>query len=187
MHCTTHEVIRYFQQWLNVKSTCERIYELRTMQAMWERLVILIILSYSRRHDSLISSASSTYTRQYPVHIHCSGNYLKYREKLIYISFKAGHNTDQSTFLLKQTASYFVTHGSSVHVVFLAVIAWLESMTRLDSSQIFFWLDASHVEKDGDSTRLESRFSQNDSTRVTINDSRLESESFLQNLRASDR
>jgi len=30
--------------------------------------------------------------------------------------------------------------------------------------------------------RLESRFSQNDSTRVTINDSRLESESFLQNL-----
>ena len=35
--------------------------------------------------------------------------------------------------------------------------------------------------------RLESRFSQNDSTRVTINDSRLESESFLQNLWASDR
>jgi len=32
--------------------------------------------------------------------------------------FKAGHSTDQSTFLLKQTASYFVTHGSSVHTVF---------------------------------------------------------------------
>jgi len=34
--------------------------------------------------------------------------------------FKAGHSTDQCrpTFLLKQTASYFVTHGSSVHVVF---------------------------------------------------------------------
>jgi len=31
-------------------------------------------------------------------------------------------------------------------------------------------------------TRLESRFSQNDSTRVTVSDSRLESESFLQNL-----
>jgi len=33
--------------------------------------------------------------------------------------FKAGHSTDQYTFLLKQTASYFVTHGSSVHAVFL--------------------------------------------------------------------
>jgi len=32
--------------------------------------------------------------------------------------FKAGHNTDQCTYLLKQTASYFVTYGSSVHVVF---------------------------------------------------------------------
>jgi len=33
--------------------------------------------------------------------------------------FKAGHSTDQCTFLLKQTASYFITHGSSVHAVFL--------------------------------------------------------------------
>jgi len=33
--------------------------------------------------------------------------------------FKAGHSTDQCTFLLKQTASYFVTHGSSLYVVFL--------------------------------------------------------------------
>ena len=35
--------------------------------------------------------------------------------------FKAGHthSTDQYTFLLKQTASYFVTYGSSVHAVFL--------------------------------------------------------------------
>jgi len=33
--------------------------------------------------------------------------------------FMAGHSTDQCTFLLKQTASYFVTHGSSVHAVFL--------------------------------------------------------------------
>ena len=33
--------------------------------------------------------------------------------------FKAGHSTDQCTFFFKQTASYFVTHGSSVHAVFL--------------------------------------------------------------------
>jgi len=33
--------------------------------------------------------------------------------------FKAGHSPDQCTFLLKQSASYFVTHGSSVHAVFL--------------------------------------------------------------------
>ena len=32
--------------------------------------------------------------------------------------FKAGHSTDQCTFFLKQTASYFVNHGSSVHAVF---------------------------------------------------------------------
>ena len=34
-------------------------------------------------------------------------------------SFKAGHSTYQCIFLLKHTASYFVTHGSSVHAVFL--------------------------------------------------------------------
>jgi len=33
--------------------------------------------------------------------------------------FKVGHSTDQCTFLLKQTASYFVTHGSSVHASLL--------------------------------------------------------------------
>jgi len=33
--------------------------------------------------------------------------------------FKAGHSTDQCTFFLKQTASCFVTHGSSVRAVFL--------------------------------------------------------------------
>jgi len=33
--------------------------------------------------------------------------------------FKAGHSTDQCTFLLKQTASYVVTYGSSVHAIFL--------------------------------------------------------------------
>jgi len=36
-----------------------------------------------------------------------------------HFGFKAGHSTDQCTFLLKQTASYFVTHSSSVHAVFL--------------------------------------------------------------------
>jgi len=29
----------------------------------------------------------------------------------IQFDFKAGHSTDQCTFKLKQTASYFVTHG----------------------------------------------------------------------------
>jgi len=60
-----------------------------------------------------------------------------------------------------------------------------DSVTRVnDSSHDFWWLelDSSHVENDCDSTQLESRFSQNDSTRVTVNDSRLESESFLQKL-----
>jgi len=33
--------------------------------------------------------------------------------------FEAGHSTDQCTCLSKQTASYFVTHGSPVHAVFL--------------------------------------------------------------------
>jgi len=51
---------------------------------------------------------------------------------------------------------------------------WLESITRLES-QILVTL-----------TRLESHFSQNDSARVTINVSRLESQSFLQNLSAPD-
>jgi len=69
-----------------------------------------------------------------------------------------------------------------------AVIAWLESMTRLDSSHDFWSLelDFSHIEKNGDSTRLVLRFSQNDSSRVTVSDSRLESESFLQNLWVPD-
>ena len=40
------------------------------------------------------------------------------------------------------------------------VTAWLESLTRLELRNMV--------------TRLESRFSQNDSTRVTVNDSRLE-------------
>ena len=35
------------------------------------------------------------------------------------LGFKAGHSTDQCAFLLKQSASYFVTHGSSAHAVFL--------------------------------------------------------------------
>jgi len=49
---------------------------------------------------------------------------------------------------------------------YLAVIAWLESMTRLDSSHDLWWLglDSSHVEKNVGSTQLESCFSQNDSS-----------------------
>jgi len=40
--------------------------------------------------------------------------------------------------------------------------------TRLDSSHDFWWLglNSNHVEKNGDSTRFESRFSQNDSNRL---------------------
>ena len=33
--------------------------------------------------------------------------------------FEAGQRTDQCTFLLKQTVSYFATHGSSLHAMFL--------------------------------------------------------------------
>jgi len=49
---------------------------------------------------------------------------------------------------------------------------WRDSSQWLDSSHDIWWLgpDSSYVDKDGDSTRLESPFSQNDSTRVTIND-----------------
>jgi len=70
-----------------------------------------------------------------------------------------------------------------------AVIAWLESMTRLNSSYDFWWLglDSSHVEKNGDSTRVTFFTEWLVSTRVTVNDSRLESESFLQNLWVPDR
>jgi len=37
------------------------------------------------------------------------------------LGFSAGHAADQCTFLLKQTASYFVTHGSSGHAVFICL------------------------------------------------------------------
>jgi len=56
-------------------------------------------------------------------------------------------------------------------------------MTRVT---IFGESDSTRVTLRNMVTRLESRFSQNDSARVTINDSRLEWKSFLQNLRASD-
>jgi len=36
-----------------------------------------------------------------------------------HVGFKAGLSTDQCKFMLKQTASYFVTHDSSVYAVFL--------------------------------------------------------------------
>ena len=60
-----------------------------------------------------------------------------------------------------------------------------DSVTRVNGSSHNFWwlgLESSHVEKHGNSIRLESCVSQNDSTRVTVYDSRLVSESFLQNL-----
>ena len=46
--------------------------------------------------------------------------------------------------------------------------------------------DSTRVTIFGDSSRLKSLFLPNDSTRITIDDSRLESESFLQNLQRSD-
>jgi len=45
--------------------------------------------------------------------------------------FKAGHSTDQCTFLLKQTALYFVTHGSSVHAVFLDASKTFDRVLRM--------------------------------------------------------
>jgi len=55
-------------------------------------------------------------------------------------------------------------------------------MTRLESRFWWLGLDSSHVEKNGDSTRVTFFIEWLDSTGVTVNDSRLESESFLQNL-----
>jgi len=46
--------------------------------------------------------------------------------------FQAGHSTDQCTFLLKQTASYFATHGSSVHAVFLRCLESIRSSTTYE-------------------------------------------------------
>ena len=87
---------------------------------------------------------------------------------------------------------YLFPHRSLLSIP--AVIAWLESMTRLESQFLVtrtrlesHWeklsLDSSHVFHK--MTRLESRFSQNDSTRITVNDSRLESESFFAKRRSS--
>ena len=44
--------------------------------------------------------------------------------------FKAGHSTDQCTFLLKQTASYFIIHGSSMHPVFSCLESIRSSITH---------------------------------------------------------
>ena len=49
--------------------------------------------------------------------------------------FKAGHSTDQCTFLLKQTASYFVTHGSSVHAVFLDALKAFDRVQHMKLSE----------------------------------------------------
>ena len=64
-----------------------------------------------------------------------------------------------------------------------------DSVTRVNNSTqvtIFGDSDSTRVTLRKIVTRLESRFSQNDSTTVTVNDSRLESESFLQNLWVPD-
>ena len=64
----------------------------------------------------------------------------------------------------------------------------VNNSTRLDSSHHFWWLGlySSQVEKNGDSNRV-TFFTENlDSIPVTINDSRLESQSFLKNLWASE-
>jgi len=64
-----------------------------------------------------------------------------------------------------------------------------DSVTRVNDStrvKIFGDSDLTRVTLRKMVTRLESRFSQNDSTRVTTNDSRLEWKLFLQNLWASD-
>ena len=45
--------------------------------------------------------------------------------------FKAGHSTDQCTFLLKQTASYSVTHGSSVRAVFLDALKAFDQVLHM--------------------------------------------------------
>ena len=47
--------------------------------------------------------------------------------------FKAGHGTDQCIFLLKQTVSYFVTHGSSV----LAFLAASKAFDRVLHMRLF--------------------------------------------------
>jgi len=62
----------------------------------------------------------------------------------------------------------------SMKLLWIPIVKTSDSVTRvndsiwLDLSHNFWWLrvDSSHVEKNGDSTRLESRFSQNDSNRL---------------------
>ena len=49
--------------------------------------------------------------------------------------FKIGHGTDQCTFLLKQTVSYFVTYSSSVHAVFFSC---LESIRSSNTHEIIW-------------------------------------------------
>ena len=60
--------------------------------------------------------------------------------------FKAGHSTDQCTFLLKQAASYFVTHGSSVHAVFTCLVQ-LGAAKREVGEEIFFLKNFGFSEK----------------------------------------
>jgi len=61
--------------------------------------------------------------------------------------------------------------------------SWANDSTRVT---ILGDSDSTRVRLKKMTTRLESRFSQHDSTRITVNDSRLESGSFLQNFRVPD-
>ena len=47
--------------------------------------------------------------------------------------FKTGHSTDQCTFLLKRTAPYFVTHGSSAHAVVLDALKAFDRVLHMKS------------------------------------------------------
>jgi len=69
------------------------------------------------------------------------------------------------------------TFGAALQAFYYCV--WSGSVTRVT---IFVESDSTQVTLGTMATGLESRFSQKDSTRVNINDSGRESESFLQNL-----
>ena len=74
-------------------------------------------------------------------------------------------------------------------IVYISFQVSSDSVTRVnDSTQVTIFGDSysTWVTLRKIVARLESHFSQNDSTRVTVNDSRLESESFLQNLWVTD-
>jgi len=62
-------------------------------------------------------------------------------------------------------------YNAHSHFSFIFVSVTMKFSDSVTRVTIFSVSDASHVENDGDLTRLESCFSQNHSTRVSINDS----------------